>query len=96
MGEANASLRRRQDYTGKDVFLAAACIYDELYPVVEDDGNGGSGKSRTTSHDVEASVQVIFAIGWTPHASQQKPSKRGSATHRVGEMVTETKAEKVQ
>ena len=75
MGEGNASLRRRER-TGLDIFLAASCIYDEMYPI--DNGT-----------DIEASAQVIFAIGWTPHDSQQKPAKRGSAKHRVGEMVTE-------
>jgi len=83
MGEGNASLRRRE-YTGKDVFLAASCIYDEMYPV-ETEGD--------TNRDIEASAQVIFAIGWTPHASQQKPEPRGTATHRIGEIVTEHRAE---
>ena len=96
MGEGNASLRRRQDFTGTDVFLAASCIYDELYPIEdEEDGrdSNNSNNNNKYSRDVEASVQVIFAIGWTPHASQQKPSKRGSATHTVGEMVvTQTKS----
>ena len=36
MGEGNASLRRRS-HTGKDVFLAAACIYDEMFPVADED-----------------------------------------------------------
>lgn len=37
MGEGNASLRRRHN-TGKDVyvFLAAACIYDEMFPIESD------------------------------------------------------------
>ena len=85
MGEGNASLRRRE-HTGKDVFLAASCIYDEMYPVEAED----EGKTR----DIEASAQVIFAIGWTPHVSQQKPEPRGTATHRIGDMVTEHKTEK--
>lgn len=84
MGEGNASLRRR-DHTGKDIFLAASCIYDEMFPV-ETEGD--------SSRDIEASAQVIFAIGWTPHESQQKPEPRGSATHRIGDIVTEHKAEK--
>lgn len=25
-------------------------------------------------------VQVLYMTGWAPHASQQKPSRRGSAT----------------
>ena len=93
MGEGNASLRRRQDFTGTDVFLAASCIYDELYPIEDEEDGRESSDNKKISRDVEASVQVIFAIGWTPHASQQKPSKRGSATHTVGEMVvTQTKS----
>ena len=79
MGEGNASLRRR-DHTGKDIFLAASCIYDEMFPI-ETEGD--------ESRDIEASAQVIFAIGWTPHKSQQKPEPRGSATHRIGEVVPE-------
>lgn len=82
MGENNASLRRR-DYTGKDVFLATASIYDEMFKVQESTTN-------EEESDVEASVQVISAIGWSPHASQQKPSQRGSAQHRVGDIVERT------
>jgi NADH dehydrogenase [ubiquinone] 1 alpha subcomplex assembly factor 5 len=78
MGEGNAALRRR-DRTGLDVFLAASCIYEEMYPLASDGGTD-------VAVDVEASAQVIFAIGWTPHESQQKPARRGSATHRVGEI----------
>jgi len=84
MGEGNASLRRRE-HTGRDIFLAASCIYDEMYPV-ETEGE--------EHRDVEATAQVIFAIGWTPHASQQNPEPRGSATHRIGDMVTDHKGEK--
>jgi len=83
MGEGNASSRRRE-HTGKDIFLAASCIYEEMYPV-EREGN--------TCRDIEASAQVIFAIGWTPHISQQKPEPRGTAMRRIGEILPETKAE---
>ncbi|KAG7349494.1 methyltransferase domain containing protein [Nitzschia inconspicua] len=82
MGEGNASLRREQ--TSRDVFLAASCLYDEMYPLESEEGK-----------DVKASAQVIFAIGWTPHESQQKPLKRGSATHRVGEIVSQHKSDDV-
>lgn len=82
MGENNASLRRRS-FTGKDVFLASACIYEEVFKLQE-------SESTEDESYVEASVQVISAIGWSPHASQQQPSKRGSAQHRVGDIVTKT------
>lgn len=82
MGETNASLRRRK-YTGKDIFLAAASIYDEMFKVEGSEGDD-------TESDIEASAQVIFAIGWSPHTSQQQPAQRGSAQHRVGDIVTKT------
>ena len=72
MGEANASLSRRPK-VGLDTFLASACLYDHMFPEGDD--------------AVEASVQVIYAIGWTPHESQQKPLERGSATHRMTEVA---------
>ena len=77
MGEANASLRRRPK-VGLDTFLATACLYDHMFP--EGDGNS-----------VEATVQVIYAIGWTPHESQQKPLERGTATKRIADMVEHVK-----
>ena len=75
MGEGNACLRRKER-TSLDTFLATACLYDHLF-----------SNQDHSDHDVEASVQVIYAIGWTPHESQQKPKPRGSATHKVGEII---------
>jgi NADH dehydrogenase [ubiquinone] 1 alpha subcomplex assembly factor 5 len=81
MGEANASLKRKPR-TSRDTFLAAACLYDHLFSATA---------TADVQHDaavmVEATVQVIYAIGWSPHASQPKPKARGSATHKVGSMV---------
>ena len=76
MGEANASLNRRPK-VGLDTFLATACLYDHMFP---EEGDA-----------VEATVQVIYAIGWTPHESQQKPLERGSATHRMTEVAKHSK-----
>ncbi len=64
MGESNAILTRRP-YVSRETFLAAAAIYQELYG--EEDGS------------VPATFQVVYMIGWTPHESQPKPKKRGSA-----------------
>ena len=55
MGEGNASLRRR-DHTGKDVFLAAACIYDEMFPV-ESDEPGGEKVNSLEQHWEPAQVR---------------------------------------
>jgi NADH dehydrogenase [ubiquinone] 1 alpha subcomplex assembly factor 5 len=85
MGEANSCINRRER-TSLDTFLASACIYDELFGLETDHG--------VEDDTIEASVQVIFAIGWTPHESQQKPLQRGTATHKVGEIVEPTEATK--
>lgn len=80
MGESNASIKRRER-TGRDTFLAAACLYDEMYGIQsEDDPN---------LKEIEASIQVIFAIGWTPDASQPQAKARGSATHKIGEVIVD-------
>eukprot|EP00550_Attheya_septentrionalis_P000127 CAMPEP_0198288958 /NCGR_PEP_ID=MMETSP1449-20131203/7308_1 /TAXON_ID=420275 /ORGANISM="Attheya septentrionalis, Strain CCMP2084" /LENGTH=316 /DNA_ID=CAMNT_0043987205 /DNA_START=273 /DNA_END=1220 /DNA_ORIENTATION=+ len=57
MGENNASLNRRSR-VGADTFLAAACIYDQAYPLQDD--------AEDEEDSIEASVQVIYAIGWSP------------------------------
>jgi NADH dehydrogenase [ubiquinone] 1 alpha subcomplex assembly factor 5 len=85
MGESNACINRRHR-TALDTFLATACLYDEMFKLETDYGlEDGS---------VEASIQVIYAIGWSPHESQQRPSARGTATHKVGDIVEQTKATK--
>jgi NADH dehydrogenase [ubiquinone] 1 alpha subcomplex assembly factor 5 len=83
MGESNACINRRPR-TAADSFLATACLYDEMYKLETDEG--------FEEDSIEASVQVIYAIGWSPHESQQQPSTRGTATHKVGAIVEQTKA----
>lgn len=78
MGENNASIKRRER-TARDTFLSAACIYNELY----------GSQDENQQKEVQASTQIIFAIGWTPDQSQQQPKARGSATHKIGEVVVE-------
>ena len=85
MGESNACINRRQR-TAIDTFLATACLYDEMFKLETDNGY--------EDDSVEASIQVIYAIGWSPHESQQRPSSRGTATHKVGDIVELTKVTK--
>lgn len=82
MGENNAGINRRGQ-TGVDTFLAASCLYDEMFRLETDEG--------LEEGTIEASAQVIYAIGWSPHESQQKPLQRGTAQHKVGDMVTHSK-----
>jgi hypothetical protein len=42
---------------------------------------------------VPATFQVVYAIGWSPHASQQKPLKPGTAQARLADALnTEEKS----
>jgi NADH dehydrogenase [ubiquinone] 1 alpha subcomplex assembly factor 5 len=98
MGENNASLKRR-DRTALDTFLAAACIYDEMFQSRRqesyDTHDSGPGTSGAVAGEVEASLQVIYAIGWTPHESQPAPLERGSAKHSIKDIsVTKTTSSK--
>lgn len=68
MGESNVSLARARSVS-RDVFLAAAAAYEELYA----DSEGL----------LPATFQIFYLIGWKPHPSQPKPADRGSATHKI-------------
>eukprot|EP00850_Spirogloea_muscicola_P022731 SM000309S11866 [mRNA] locus=s309:26796:30755:+ [translate_table: standard] len=65
MGESNAVLQRSK-ILKRDTALAAAATYQALFG--EEDGT------------VPATFQVIYMAGWSPHSSQQRPRRRGSAT----------------
>jgi len=81
MGEGNACANRK-DRVGLGTFLGGACLHRELYPADENDVTEG----------VVASAQVIYAIAWKEHESQQMPNERGSATRTIGDVsVTQTK-----
>jgi NADH dehydrogenase [ubiquinone] 1 alpha subcomplex assembly factor 5 len=82
MGESNASVRRRPR-TSLNTFLAASCIYQGQFALPQDEYNDNN---NARNNEVEASVQVIYAIGWTPHESQPQPLPRGSATHKMGDL----------
>ena len=71
MGEGTAALNR-QFHVGRDTFIAAAALYQELYGL--EDGS------------VPATFQMIYVIGWAPHESQPSCLKRGSATHSMKEI----------
>jgi len=82
MGESNVCINRR-DRMSVDTFLASASIYDSIYPLENQDAH---------ENDIEATVQVIYGIGWAPDSSQPKPKERGSASHKIGDIVVnETK-----
>lgn len=79
MGASNATRNRLMRPTRRQVMLEAARIYIEKY---------GDSRGR-----VPATFQVIYAIGWRPHHSQQQPLKPGSASVRLADIL---KAEEIK
>lgn len=79
MGAANATFNRLRLPTRRRVMLEAARVYQESFA-------DGAGR-------IPATFQVIYAIGWAPHGSQQKPLRPGSAAARLAEALqTEEKS----
>ncbi|MEM9317683.1 MAG: SAM-dependent methyltransferase [Pseudomonadota bacterium] len=73
MGETNALAARLRRPTRRAVFARAAEIYAANYPAP----NGR----------ITATFDLMFLAGWRPHASQQKPLRRGSAATRLSEAL---------
>ncbi len=73
MGEANAVGERRKRFTRRATLTAAAAAYRERF---------GDSEGR-----VPATFQVLTLTAWTPHESQQKPLRPGSAKARLAEAL---------
>ncbi len=73
MGEGNAIAERSKYFTRRSLFLRAAEIYASRFS--ETDGR------------IVASFEIIFLLGWAPHASQQKPLTPGSAQNRLADFL---------
>jgi SAM-dependent methyltransferase len=73
MGATNALVERSRRPLPRAVFARAAEIYAERF--ADPDGR------------VRATFDVISLSGWAPHASQQKPLRRGSATARLADVL---------
>ncbi len=85
MGASNATHNRLKKPTQRAVLLETARLYLEKFADAE-------GR-------VPATFQVIYTIGWAPHASQQQPLRPGSAKNkladalRVDEILVDEKAQ---
>jgi NADH dehydrogenase [ubiquinone] 1 alpha subcomplex assembly factor 5 len=73
MGENNALAARSRAYAGRQLWREAGNIYREKF--AEADGR------------LHATFEIIFAIGWSPHESQQKPLRPGSAQKSLAEAL---------
>lgn len=74
MGEGNVIRNRDKTFPGRDFFMETARLYQEKFADID-------GRIRAT-------FEIIFMIGWAPHASQQKPQPRGSATHSLADILS--------
>ena len=73
MGMANPLSARSRKPLTRAFFLRAAELYAERYS--DPDGR------------IRATFSIIYASGWTPHDSQQKPLKPGSAKVRLADAL---------
>lgn len=74
MGESNC-LTDRLTHVPRAVFAAAAAHYQMHHADPE------------SPACVRASLELITLTGWSPHASQQQPAKRGSGTIALGDAL---------
>lgn len=72
-GFANPLLGRRKSFTSRRMLLACAQDYQLHYA----DGDGR----------VRATLDILWAMAWKPHASQPQPKKPGSATARLADVL---------
>jgi SAM-dependent methyltransferase len=73
MGMANPLTARSRRPLTRGFFLRAAEIYAERY--------------SDTDGRIRATFSIIYASGWAPHESQQKPLKPGSAKARLADAL---------
>lgn len=73
MGETNALNDRLRRPTRRAVFTKMAELYAQTY---------GAAEGR-----VVATFDMVFLTGWSPHDSQQKPLRPGSAVNRLADAL---------
>jgi SAM-dependent methyltransferase len=74
MGMTNPLVARSRNPLSRAFFLRAAELYAERYS--DPDGR------------IRATFSIVYLSGWTPHESQQKPLKPGSAQKRLSDVLT--------
>ena len=69
MGETNAVLERRKSFTRRATLARAAALYQSQYA-------GADGR-------IPATFELVTLTAWSPHESQPKPLRPGSAVQRL-------------
>lgn len=73
MGESNIVANRNKRFLSRAVFMEAARLYQDRHA----QKNGR----------ISATFEVVFLLGWAPHASQQKPLRPGQSTIRLADAL---------
>jgi hypothetical protein len=73
MGATNIMLERRRTPLKRATLAKLADIYARRF--ADSDGR------------LRATFEIVWLSGWTPHESQQKPLKPGSATQRLADAL---------
>lgn len=73
MGETNALAMRKKVFDRKELFTLADKIYRTHFP--------------DTEGRITATFEVLFLTGWSPHESQQKPLRPGTAKARLADAL---------
>ncbi|HTK83730.1 MAG TPA: methyltransferase domain-containing protein [Patescibacteria group bacterium] len=76
MGENNTVTARSRAFAGKQLWQEVENVYKKKF--AEADGR------------LPATFEIIFLSGWSPHESQQKPLRPGSAQHSLAEALGTT------
>lgn len=75
MGETNIMVDRRKTFLKRSTLNSLLKIYTERY------------RSKKKMGGVKATFQLFCLTGWAPSDNQQKPLRRGSATHSFSEVL---------
>lgn len=81
-GQTNAVLKRDRRIVRKDFWPRVEAFYRD---------NFADERGR-----LKATVEMIYALGWAPDASQPQPLKRGSATHDLAEFLKKREVDELQ
>ena len=73
MGESNCLVEREKIFLRKDILKTLLNTYKQKF-------SNDKGK-------IIASVNIIFVLGWSPHSSQQKPLKPGTANFSMEKIL---------
>ena len=74
MGESNTMLQRKA-HQPRALFAAATAHYHQHFP------------DPDAPDCIRATIELVTLTGWSPHASQQQPARRGSGQIHLGDAL---------